>query len=244
MEKSKREDTMGKIIYISGPSGMAKTIVKQKMERLANPLGIRFERAIVTMSRSMRPQESQGDPWYFKSLPEIEANHKSNPERYLKVEARSEEWQGLDAETELKDKLETAGVLWCELHIKWLEEIEKWLKRHVPDTKIIKVFIAPLSETEVLARMADEGTTWEKVIEAEILHRLIARRAANLDNASLKKLQERAQDAVQQYALSRQFDCVIVNHQGEESAEWGAVSEFPTGEAARVLEQFLRVYKA
>lgn len=223
---------------------MAKTKVKEKFEKLVAPLGIRFERAIVTMSRDMRPHENQGDPWYFKSSKEIEAKHEQDPQRYLVVEARKEELQGLDAETELKNKLETVGVLWCELHIKWLEEIEKWLKVHVPGTTIIKVFVAPLTEAEVLARMAEGKTTWEKIIEEEVLRRLIARRAANLDNASFQKLQERAQTAVQQYALRNQFDCVIVNHQGEQSPEWGAAAEFPTGEAARVLEQFLRIYDA
>jgi hypothetical protein len=107
---------------------------------------------------------------------------------------------------------------------------------------MIKVFIAPLTESEIFSRMAERRITWEKVIEEEMLRRLLARRAANLDNATLEKLQERAQNAIYQYALRKQFDCVIVNHQGEESLEWGSESEFPTGEAARVLEQFLRIY--
>ena len=233
---------MSRIIYISGPSGMAKTKVKEKLEKLAAPLGIRFERVIVTTSRDMRPGESQGNPWYFKLASEIDADHRKNPDSYLKIEIRKGEPQGLDAETELKKKIETAGVLWCELHVTWFQEIEKWLKAHKPDTAITRVFFSPLTETEVLSRMAEEGTTWEKVIEAEVLRRLVARRAANLDNSSTEKLQKRAQDAVQEYAARGQYDCVIVNHQGEESPEWGAVTEFPTGEAAKVLQQFLRVY--
>jgi protein-L-isoaspartate O-methyltransferase len=95
-----------------------------------------------------------------------------------------------------------------------------------------------------MERMAAERITWEEVIEAEVLSRLVARRAANLDNATLEKLQERAQDAGRQYGLRKQYDCIIVNHQGEESPEWGAPTEFPTGEAARVLQQFLRIYDA
>jgi guanylate kinase len=239
-----QEDELSKIVYISGPSGMAKTKVKEKLDQLAAPLGIRFERAIVTMSRDMRPHESQGDPWYFIPLAEIEANHRENPERYLQVEARQGELQGLDVETELKSKLDISGVLWCELHIKWLEEIEKWAFRHMPGLVITKIFVSPLTESEILARMCEEGISWETIIEKEVLRRLIARRTANLDNASFEKLQLRAHDAVQQYSLRGQFDCVIVNHQGEESTEWGAAAEFPTGEAARVLEQFLRIYKA
>ena len=233
---------MSKIIYVTGPSGMAKTKVKEKLEKLAKPLGIQFQRVMATVSRDIRPNENQGDPWFFKSAVEIKTNHSKNPERYLQVEVRKGELQGLDTETQLKNKLKTTDVLWCELHIKWLEEIEKWVECNEPSTKIIKIFIAPLTEAEVLARMAKENATWEKIIEEEMLRRLIARKVANLDNATLEKLQERAQNAVYQYALRSQFDCIIVNHQGEESLQWGGVSEFPTGEAARVLEQFLRIY--
>jgi len=233
---------VSKLIYVTGPSGMAKTRIKEKMEGLARPMGIKFDRIIATMSRTMRPNESQGNPWYFKSAEEIKTNHNKNPESYLQVEVRNGEVQGLDTQTELRDKLETTKVLWCELHIKWLEEIERWVNCNSPNTKMIKVFIAPLTESEIFSRMAERRITWEKVIEEEMLRRLLARRAANLDNATLEKLQERAQNAIYQYALRKQFDCVIVNHQGEESLEWGSESEFPTGEAARVLEQFLRIY--
>lgn len=235
---------MKRVIYVSGPSGMSKTKVKEKLDRLAGPLGIRFERVIVATSRGMRQGESQGNPWYFKSAADIDADHKKNPDRYLKVEIRKGEPQGLDAETELKQKLDNAGVLWCELHVSWFQEIENWLKTHFPDTAITKVFFAPLTEAEVLERMAREGTTWERVIETEVLRRLVARRAANLDNTAIERLQKRAQDAAQEYAARGQYDCVIVNHQGEESAEWGSATEFPTGEAARVLQQFLQLYKA
>ncbi len=223
---------------------MAKTKVKEKFERLAATLGFRFERVIVTTSREIRPNESQGNPWYFKSAAEINANHEKDPGHYLTVEVRKGEFQGLDAGTEFKQKLETGGVLWCELQIRWFENIEKWLKKHVPGITIVKVFVAPLTESEVLARAAEKHTTWEKIIEEEVLRRLLARRAANLDNASFQKLHERAEDAVRQYALRHRYDCIIVNHQGEESLEWGTDSEFPTGEAARVLEQFLSIYKA
>jgi arsenate reductase-like glutaredoxin family protein len=130
------------------------------------------------------------------------------------------------------------------LQIRWFEKIKKWLKEHVPGVTIVKVFVAPLTESEVFTRAAEKHTTWEKIIEEEVFRRLLARRAANLDNASFEKLQERAEDAVRQYALRHQYDCIIVNHQGEESTEWGTGSEFPTGEAARVLEQFLCIYKA
>ena len=106
---------MKRVIFVSGPSGISKTRIKEKLENLAPALGILFERVIAFTSRKMRQNEREGDPWFFR----------------------------------------TSG------------QIEKM-------------------------------------------------------NA---------------------YDCVIVNHQGEESVEWGAPREFPTGEAARVFEQVLRVYR-
>jgi len=235
---------MSRVIYVSGPSGMAKTKVKEKLERLAMPLGIRFQRVIVVTSRDMRPGETQGNPWYFKSAADIDSDRDKDPARYLRVEIRKGEPQGLDAQTEFRDKLTHAGVLWCELHVTWFKEIERWLAANMPDIAITKVFFAPLSEAEVLHRMAQEGRTCDEVITAEMLRRLVARRDANLDNAAIEKLQKRAQDAAQEYAARGDYDCIVVNHQGEESSEWGAPAEFPTGEAARVLQQFSQVYKA
>ena len=75
---------MSRIIYISGPSGTAKTKVKDKFESLAKPLSIQFERAIVTMSRDMRSDESQGNLWYFKPLEEIkDASKLDRPARVM-----------------------------------------------------------------------------------------------------------------------------------------------------------------
>ena len=65
---------MGKLVFVSGPAGMGKTKVKEKLEALSDALGINFERVIVDTSRNMRPCESQGDPWYFKKASEIERN--------------------------------------------------------------------------------------------------------------------------------------------------------------------------
>ena len=56
---------MSKIIFVTGPSGMAKTKVKEKFENLAKPLGIQFQRVIATVSRDMRPNENQGRSMVF-----------------------------------------------------------------------------------------------------------------------------------------------------------------------------------
>jgi guanylate kinase len=238
-----KESAIARIVYISGPSGMAKTRIKEKMEQLAVPLGFKFERVVAATSRPIRPNESEGNPWYFKSISEIQSNHLADPGRFLAVEVRSGEWQGLDMLNELKNKLAGGGTLWCELHIRWLEEIERWIEANVPDTRISRVFVSPLSEGELQQRASAEHLTWEKVIESEVHKRLLARKTAGLDNATPQKMRQRARDAAAQFARRHEYDCIVVNHQGEESLEWGATNEFPTGEAARVLEQILRIFR-
>jgi len=235
---------MSRVIYVSGPSGMAKTKIREKLDNLARPLGIQFERVIVATSREMRPGESEGNPCFFRSAFEINADTTRDPARYLRVEVRKGEPQGLDAHAELGDKLARAGVLWCELHVTWFREIENWLRTNMPETSVTKVFFAPFTDAEVLQHMSQDGRTWDEVIQTEMVRRLLARRAADFDNVSFEKLHEYAQGAVQEYAARGAYDCVIVNHQGEESPEWGSPTEFPTGEAARVLQQFLQLYRA
>ena len=52
---------MIELIFETGPSGMAETRIKEKMEGFARPMGIKFDRVIATMSRTMRPNENQGN---------------------------------------------------------------------------------------------------------------------------------------------------------------------------------------
>lgn len=235
---------MSHIIFISGPSGMGKTKIKDKLENLEKVLNINFERVIITTSRSMRPGESQGNPWYFKSADDIEKLYKSDPQNYLKVEIRRGEPQGLDTDTEIVKKLSKSNVLWCELHITWLDIIENWININIPKVKITKVFFAPLSKKELIERSKKENLSWDKIIEAEMTKRLIARRDAGLDNISDDKLKKRAFNAIEEYSSLDKYDCIIINHQGEESQEWGDKKEFPTGEASRVFTQFLNIYKS
>jgi hypothetical protein len=67
------------------------------------------------------------------------------------------------------------------------------------------------------------------------------RRDAGLDNTSPEKLLERARKAPKVFAERNTYDCIVVNHQGEESSEWGHSTEFPIGEAARVFGQFIEI---
>jgi guanylate kinase len=241
---------MSKIVFVSGPSAMAKSSVKSKLEALAPILKINLQRVIISTSRKMRDGESQGDPWWFKSREEIKLAADESPETYLAVEITGGDIQGLDTNAEITNKLKANGILWCELDVNWRDMIIKWLNNNMHDDlnsgklQLIKVFFAPLSDSELQAKCSESGDTWENVIEKEMLSRMHSRRKAGFDNASEEKIQGRARKAPKVFAQRNDYDCIIINHQGEESPEWGDTLEFPTGEAARVLSQFINICKA
>ncbi|MEK6235494.1 MAG: hypothetical protein N2C14_12370, partial [Planctomycetales bacterium] len=217
--------------------------LQRKMEELAPVLGMRFARVVVATDRPKRPGESEGRPWYFKEKLQIR-QFAENREHYVANEIRPGNLQGLDMKAEVETKLEKRGVLWCELHASWREHITDWVDRNMDGVTFRHVLLAPLTQREIQERMGQEGLTGEKVVEREMFGRLVKRRTAGLDSASDEKLRVRAQDAVEDLNRRDDCDCVIVNHQGEESPQWGAAKEFPTGEAGRVLSQFVQIYRS
>lgn len=241
---------MSKIVFVSGPSAMAKSKVKSKLEALASILNINFQRVIISTSRKMRDGESQGNPWWFKTRDEIKTAADESPKTYLVVEITGGDIQGIDTIAEITDKFKANGILWCELDINWRDMIIKWLNENMYDDlnrgklQLVKVFFAPLSNNELQTRCLDSGDTWENVIEKEMLSRMLSRRKAGFDNATDEKIQGRAKKAPKVFAQRNDYDCIIINHQGEESPEWGDTMEFPIGEAARVLNQFINICKA
>ena len=241
---------MSKIVFVSGPAAMAKTTIKAKLASLAGVLGINFQRVILATSRPMRPGESEGNPWWFTTEDQIRDKVRANPQHYLSVQITGGDLQGLDTTAEIVEKLKNGGVLWCELDVNWQEEITQWLEQNMApqlsggQLKLVKVFFAPFSERELQTKCSESGCSWEQVVEQEMARRLWARREAGLDNAAIEILQKRAREAPKVLADRHTYDCIIVNHQGEESPEWGDLTEFPTGEAARVLSQCVEICRA
>lgn len=232
-----------KAIFFSGPSGMAKTTIIGKLLQLAPVLDLSIERTVLTTPRKMRAGESQGHPWYFESLQKMEEKQRQNPQHYLLQEIRPGEVQGLDAGHEIKSKALKADILWCELNSSWLRPVEKWVHDHMPELPLLKVFIAPLSQKELERQSREQNCSWRDVLRQEMLKRLYARRRAGLDNMSDDTLLMRADHAVTEYEQRNKFDCIVINGQGEESPQWGEKNEFPTAEAAVVLNQIIALLK-
>ena len=139
----------------------------------------------------------------------------------------------------------TAMIQWV-----WFSRRLLWLYENMSDDlnkgklQLVKVFFSPLSEYELKTKCSDSGDSWEDLIEKEMLSRMHSRMKAGLGNTSVEKMQGRAKNTPNVFAQRNDYDCIIVNHRGEESPEWGDSLEFSTDEAARVVSQFIDICKA
>lgn len=64
----------GNLFVVTGPSGAGKDSVINAVREM----GVAFGQVITTSTRSMRPQESEGDPYYFLSEDEFKAKIEGN----------------------------------------------------------------------------------------------------------------------------------------------------------------------
>ncbi len=101
---------------------------------------------------------------------------------------------------------------------------------------VLSVFVSPLSQEELQA-FSQAGASLPDVV-TEIMRRKLLRRTEKqkgvLSAADLEEVERRAHSAYRELQLAPRFECVLPNHDGEDSENWNAFS-LPIGDARRTL---------
>jgi guanylate kinase len=145
----------GKLVILSGPSGVGKNTV---VERLVEAAGGLVERSVTATTRSPRPGEKDGVDYYFLS-----------PQEFARRRAQGEflecfqvfgpgHWYGTLA-SDVAQRLEK-GV-WVVLAID--VQGATTLRKQFPDA--VTVFLLPPSEEELERRLRQRGTETEQAIQ-------------------------------------------------------------------------------
>ena len=105
----------------------------------------------------------------------------------------------------------------------------------------LKVFLAPLSQDEILFLTdPSQRTNLEKLLP-EIMRRKLLRRTErqkiNLSLRDLENIEKRVASAIVELREAWKFDYVIPNHDGEDSEHWDAFY-YPIGDARKTLLAF------
>jgi guanylate kinase len=227
-------DENGRLVILSGPSGVGKTPLYKSLGKFYPELYQQLHKLVLFNSRDPRPGEVDGTDYYFRTRAQVEGL-RADP-RYAVLEARSD-LQALNVE-ELESLLPHGDVLF---------EGNPYVGRalqthpHLANVNRLSVFISPLSKEEITFLNQPERNVSFHDLLSDIMRRKLLRRTrrqkGELSAADLQNVETRACNAYRELQTARHFQYVIPNHDGEDSDNWEAFY-YLIGDARRTLDAF------
>lgn len=229
------DTSRGRLIIVAGPSCVGKSPLVKALHRLHPDLGRPLQPLVLYNDREPRPGEIDGEDYYFRSRTEIE-DMRGNEERIV-MDVRGD-LQALDMQ-ELSRSLQNNDVLF-EGNSR-IAEILLTDKRLNNVTRT-SLYVTPLSKREIetlVSCNADVATVVTDIMRRKLLRRT-RRQKGELSLQDLQEVERRAGCAYDELHLAPRCDCVVANHDGEDSENWDAFP-VPIGNAGRTLRAFTQL---
>jgi guanylate kinase len=230
---------MGKLIILSGPSCVGKSPLDKALSKFYPNLRNSLQHLVLYNSRNPRPGEQDGIDYHFRTREQI--LDLKDSQQFAVMEVRGD-LQALDIK-ELNGQLNKGDVFFegnpyigrvLQTHEK-LENIEK-----------LSAFMAPVTADEIASFSSPENHQDLKKIVTDIMRRKLLRRTrkqqGELSLKDLENIEKRAESALAELQEAPHFDCVIPNHDGEDSENWDAFYH-PIGDARLALVSFAQLLK-
>lgn len=222
---------MNKLLIISGPSGVGKSPLLKAFDKFYPNIAKNYKKLILYNSRSARPNEVDGDDYYFRTKDYL--NSLRINKNYLVFDVR-DDIQALDI-NELVNNLKTNNIVYEGNPFVGCELIKSKLLR---DVERLSIFISPLSLEEILFFKNNENIILSELI-TDIMRRKLLKRTQNqkgiLSIKDLENIENRAISAYEELKLAINFDFVLPNHDGEDSDHWDTFY-YPIGDARKTLK--------
>jgi guanylate kinase len=226
----------GRLIILSGPSGVGKTPLKNAFAHFYQDTYTQMLPLVLFTSRAIRPGESEGSDFFFRSLKEVKKLNQDS--RYIVFKVHND-LQALDKI--ILDELLKHNDVFFEGNT----TVGRLFQTHpdLADIKKVTIFLSPISGQEVM-KLKLRGKkffreTVQKIVRQKLLRR-IKQYGSNLDSHEIKNIQQRATDAYLELKEAHHFDYIIPNHDGEDSDNWER-SLLPSGDAGRALDAFAAI---
>ncbi|MGD0213611.1 MAG: hypothetical protein ABSB87_10295 [Terriglobales bacterium] len=229
----------GRLVILSGPSCVGKTPLYKSLGKFYPELHAQLRKLVLVNSRAPRPGERDGADFHFRTRAQVEAL-RTDP-RYAVLEAR-DDLQALDLQ-ELESLLQRGDVFF-----EGNPYVGRALQTHprLVDVKRLSIFVAPLSQEEIICLKAPEKNISLPDLLTDIMRRKLLRRTrrhkGDLSAADLKDIESRASSAYRELQEAWHFQHVIPNHDGEDSDHWEAFY-YLIGDARKTLEAFAALLK-
>jgi guanylate kinase len=231
------EQSRGRLVILSGPSGVGKSPLEKAFQRFFPELSNRLQRLVLYNSRRPRPGEADGVDYHFRSREQIEAL-RSN-QQFVVMEVRGD-LQAVDIQG-LSEKLVSRNVLFE--GNPFIGRILQTAAR-LSSVPKLSVYLAPLSREEIMYLKRPDYSVSLAELVTDVMRRKLLRRTRkqklDLSGADLANIERRASSAYRELQEAWHFEFVIPNHDGEDSEHWDAFY-YPLGDARRSLNAFAAI---
>jgi len=221
----------GKLVILAGPSGVGKTRLKKAFFTFYQDYYSNMVSLVLFTSRALRPDETEGSEYYFRSRGDIKRLNQDR--RYIVFKVHTD-YQAVDI-INLGELLEQHDVFFEG------NTIVGRLFQTNPDFQEIKkvsIFLSPFTGREIID-LRKHGKkffreTVQKIMRQKLLNRL-EQSGRSLNAHEIKDIRQRATDVYGELKEAHHFEYIIPNHDGEDSDNWKN-SLFPSGDAGRALD--------
>jgi guanylate kinase len=224
---------MGRLIILSGPSCVGKGPLHAAFRKFYPEHAAKLRKLVLYNSRSPRPGEANGKDYYFRSREEIEGlREKIN---FIVLDVRGD-LQAVDLNK--AEQMLTTGDLFFEGNPFVGRKLQE---AFAPKVAVLSIFLAPLSQEEITFLRLQERSLALADFLTDVMRRKLLRRTQRQKNIlslkDLENIERRATSAYTELKEAWNFECVIPNHDGEDSENWDAFY-YPVGDARKALLAF------
>jgi len=224
-----------RLVILSGPSCVGKSPLDKVLAKFYPELRAALQPLVLYNSRVPRPGEVDGVDYHFRTREQLESF--STNERFAVLEVRGD-LQALD----LVQFAEL--IIQGDVFFEGNPFVGRTLLTHPRLSQVTKlsIFMSPLSREEIIFLRAPERNVSLPVFITDVMRRKLLRRGrrhkSELSLADLENIEKRAASAYGELQEAHHFDCVIPNHDGEDSENWDAFY-YPLGDARKALLAFV-----
>jgi len=226
------------LILLSGPSCVGKTPLLKTVRKLRPDLT--WATAILYNGRKPRPSEEEGIDYYFRSEEEI---RQLPADRYLVGRARTI-WQAVDLQ-QIVELFTRESLIVLEIYptLGKLLLDHPMVQKHSASFRLRTVFLSPALAEEIQAiQFHMKYDSPQQTTAAIMLPKLIRRSQQQgkvLSEAEVQDLLVRAGRAYDEIQMAKNYELVIVNHDGEDSPHWQYLP--PIGDAGKTVARFIKI---
>jgi guanylate kinase len=225
---------MGRLVVLSGPSCVGKGPLFAALNKFYPLLANRLTKFVLYDSRSPRPGEVDGVDFHFRTRETVEGLR--GKEGFTVFEVRGD-LQAMDS-GELERLLTTSDVFFDGNPFIGSGLMDSVAARRI---ECLSVFLSPLTRQEIIELKSPDKNMRLADFLTDIMRRKLLRRTTRqkgiLSLKDLENIEIRAKSAYEEIKQAWRFDCVIPNHDGEDSEHWDAFY-YPIGDARETLHAF------